>query len=124
MVWTQIETTSIYFRQLRGDPQRYGLHLSSCQVEDTLEKYFRKMQKSTKWDNRPILEALADVFVLEINVFYFVDSHSKHSIITLKTNAIGVKFHIYLGCNKEAHYFSLRPLEWMTELPYSKTVSL
>lgn len=121
MAWTQIKKTSIYFSQLSGDPQRYGLHLSTCQVEDTFEEYLQKMQKSTKWDNHPILQALADVFSLEINVFYFVDSHNKHSIITLQTNATGVKFHIYLGCNEEAHYFSLRPLQWMTELPYSKT---
>lgn len=120
IAWTQIKTTFIYFSQMRGDPKRYGSHLLSSHVEDTLEEYLQKMQKATKWDNHPILQAVADVFVLEIYVFYFVDSQSKHSVITSKTNATGEKFHMYLGCNEEAHFFSLRPLQWMTELPYSK----
>lgn len=115
-----IAWTLTYFSQLKGDPKRYGLHLSSSHVEDTLEEYLQKMQKATKWDNHPILQALADVFVLEIYVFFFVDSHSKQSVITSKTNATGEKFHMYLGCNEKAHFFSLRPLQWMTELPYSK----
>lgn len=62
---------------MRGDPKRYGSHLLSSHVEDTLEEYLQKMQKATKWDNHPILQALADVFVLEI---YFKDKCNRREI--------------------------------------------
>ena len=79
------------------------------------------MKKSGEWGDHIMLQALADAFHLHINVYNVVynDVRRTDIIANLHKDAF-VKVPIFLGHIGESHYFSLRPLHWMAELPYSK----
>lgn len=87
-----------------------------------MEEYIKKMDRTKEWGVNTILQALADVFLLQINIFNFVHSDIRPSNITIKSteNVVPKPFHIFLGFVGDFHTFSLRPLQWMSELPYSK----
>lgn len=83
------------------------------------------MDQTKQWGVNTILQALADVFLLQISIFNFVHSDIRPSNITIKSTETVVPkpFHIFLGLVGDFHTFSLRPMQWMSELPYSKCFS-
>lgn len=64
---------------------------------------------------------LADIFLLQISIFRFGHNDIRHSVITSQRteDVLTKKIHIFLG--HIGDFFSLRPLTWQTELPYSKS---
>lgn len=116
----------IFFSRLRLDPSKYQVNESTFVSGESWEEYIQKMGKTKKWGVYTILQALADVFLLQISIFSFVHSDIRPSNITIKSSerVVTKLFHIFLGHVGDFHTFSLRPLQWMTELPYSKYVFL
>ena len=79
------------------------------------------MKKSGEWGDHIMLQALADAFLLDINVYNVVYTDIRRINITAKLQqGLFSLFPICLGHIGESHYFSLRPSQWLTELPYSK----
>lgn len=113
---------SIFFSRLRLDPSKYDVIESTFLPGEPWEEYIKKMDQTKEWGVKTILQALADVFLLQINIFNFVHSDIRPSNITIKSteNVVPKPFHIFLGLVGDFHTFSLRPLQWMSELPYSK----
>lgn len=110
-----------HFRHLESDPSKYGVHTSSFLFGETWEFYLQRMKKPGEWGDHIILQALADVFLLHISVYNTVHTDIRRTEITGEQYlSMTNKFHIVLGHVGESHYFSLRPLQWKTELPYSK----
>lgn len=115
--------TFYYFRHLESDPSKYGVHTASFLFGETWESYLQRMKKSGEWGDHIILQALADVFLLNISVYNTVYTDIRRTDITGEQYpSMTKKFHIVLGHVGESHYFSLRPLQWRTELPYSKYI--
>lgn len=116
----------IFFSRMRLDPSKYGLNDSPFLYGKSWEEYIQKMDRTKQWGVNTILQALADVFLLQISIFNFVHSNITPSNITVKSSekVVPKLFHIFLGHVGDFHTFSLRPLQWMAELPYSKCVFL
>lgn len=116
----------IFFSLLRLDPSKYGVNESTFKLGESWEEYIHKMDKTKQWSVNTILQALADVFLLKISIFNFVHSDIRPSNITIKSSerVVPKLFHIFLGHVGDFHTFSLRPLQWTAELPYSKCVFL
>lgn len=111
-----------FFSRLRLNPSRYGVNELTFLPGESWEEYVEKMNQTKKWGVNTILQALADVFLLQISIFNFVNSDITPSKITIKSTekVVPKLFHIFLGLVGDFHTFSLRPLQWMAELPYSK----
>lgn len=111
-----------FFSRLRLNPSRYGVNELTFLPGESWEEYVQKMNQTKKWGVNTILQALADVFLLQISIFNFVNSDITPSKITIKSTekVVPKLFHIFLGLFGDFHTFSLRPLQWMAELPYSK----
>lgn len=107
---------------MRLDPRKYGVNESTFLPGELREDYFEKMDQTKQWGVNTILQALADVFLLQISIYNFVHSDITPSNITIKSTekVVPKLFHIFLGHVGDFHTFSLRPFHWMTELPYSK----
>lgn len=79
------------------------------------------MKKSGEWGDHIVLQALADVFLLNISIYNVVHSVTRLTYITMEQSlSLTKKFNINLGHVGESHYCSLRPMNWLAELPYSK----
>lgn len=79
------------------------------------------MKKSGEWGDHIVLQALADVFLLNISIYNVVHSVTRLTYITMEQSlSLTMKFNIILGHVGESHYCSLRPMNWLAELPYSK----
>lgn len=79
------------------------------------------MKTPGEWGDHIILQALADVFLLHISIYNTVHTDIRRIDITSEQClTVTKRFRIALGHVGESHYFSLRPLQWKTELPYSK----
>lgn len=79
------------------------------------------MKKTCEWGDHIMLQALADVFLLHINIYNFVHSGNRRTNITMDQSlSVTMKFSIDLGHVGESHYCSLRPMNWLAELPFSK----
>ena len=110
-----------YFRHLDENPAKYGEHASSFLAGETWGDYLNRMKKSGEWGDHIMLQALADAFLLHINIYDVVyDDVRRTGVIANLHKDVFVKVPIFLGHYGESHYFSLRPLQWMAELPYSK----
>lgn len=111
-----------FFSRLRLNPSRYGVNKLTFLPGESWDEYVQKMNQTKKWGVNTILQALADVFLLQISIFNFVNSDITPSKITIKSTekVVPKLFHIFLGLVGDFHTFSLRPLQWMSELPYSK----
>ena len=114
----------VYFRHLDENPAKYGEHASSFLAGENWEDYLNRMKKSGEWGDHIMLQALADAFLLHINVYNVVYNDVRRTDIIASSHKDAfvnfVKVPIFLGHIGESHYFSLRPLQWMAELPYSK----
>lgn len=109
-----------YFRHLRANPTKYGVHASSFLSGESWEDYLERMNKTGEWGDHIILQALADVFLLHITIFNAINNDIRRTeFITEMTMETSTKFHIFLGHVGEFHYFSLRSMTWKMELPYS-----
>lgn len=78
------------------------------------------MEKTRERLNRIFMQVLADVFLLDISIYSGFHDKVQYSCITAEPAKKIKKFSIFLGQVGEYHIFSFRPLQWMTELPYSK----
>lgn len=83
------------------------------------------MKKSGEWGDHMIRQALADVYLLHISIYNFVHTETRCTNITSEqAHLVTIKFHIDLGHLGESHYFSLRPSQWLTKMPYSNYFSV
>jgi hypothetical protein len=100
-----------------------GNHASSFLSGETLEEYLTRMEKPGEWGDHIILQALADVLMLEIVVFnvYLDDIRTTEVTADLDRDAMK-RLRIHLGHLGEFHYVSLRRKQWMKDWPYSKYV--
>lgn len=109
-----------YFRHLENSPSKYGVHVSSFLSGETWEDYLKRMKKPGEWGDHIILQALADVFLLHISVYSFIKEDIRRTDITTEQILpVTSRFCIALGHVRERHYCSLRPTQWLAELPYS-----
>lgn len=108
---------------MRRNPSNYGIHDSSFCAKDSWETSVKRIDKTRQWGFNTILQVLADIFLLQISIFRFGHNDIRHSVITSQRteDVLTKKIHIFLGHIGEFHFFSLRPLTWQTELPYSKS---
>lgn len=90
--------------------------------EESLENYLRRAKKSGAWCDNVVLQALADAFLLHINVYSFVYNEVKQTHFTANLDKVlSSEMSIFIGhLGEPQSYFSLRPVQWLTELPYSK----
>lgn len=101
------------------------MHSSSFLFGETWEEYLQRMKKSGEWGDHMILQALADVYLLHISIYNFVKTETRRTnISSQQAHSMAIKFHIHLGHLGESHYFSLRPSQWLTGMPYSNYLSL
>lgn len=112
------------FRHLENSPSKYGVHFSSFLSGETWEDYLKRMKKPGEWGDHIILQALADVFLLHISVYSFIKEDIRRTDITTEQILpVTSRFCIALGHVRERHYCSLRPTQWLAELPYSNFFS-
>lgn len=79
------------------------------------------MKKPGELGDHILLQVLADVYLLHISIYNFKYIRTKRiDIATEQPTLVTTKFHINLGLIGESRYFSLRPLQWLAEIPYSK----
>lgn len=78
------------------------------------------MGKTRERLNRTFMQVLADVFMLDISIYNFFHNEVQYSYVTAEPAEKMKKISIFLGQVGDFHIFSFRPLQWMTELPYSK----
>lgn len=113
-----------YFRHLENNPSKYGVHASSFLSGETWEAYLQRMKQSGEWGDHIILQALADVFLLHICVYSLTNKDIRRTDITTEQILpVTSRFCIALGHVRETHYCSLRPTQWLAELPYSNLFS-
>lgn len=102
-----------------------GVHASSFLSGETLEGYLTRMEKPGEWGDHIILQALADVLMLDIVVFNVFLDDIRTTEVTAELDTDGMKtLRIYLGHLGEFHYVSLRPKQWMEDWPYSNFVGI
>lgn len=99
----------------------YGVQVASFVSGETWAHYLQRMKKPGEWGDHILLQALADVYLLHISIYDFKHIRTKRiDIAKEQPSSVTTKFHIDLGHIRESHYFSLRPLQWLAEIPYSK----
>ncbi|XP_048741504.2 uncharacterized protein LOC125655301 isoform X1 [Ostrea edulis] len=100
-----------------------GVHASSFLSGETLEGYLTRMEKPGEWGDHIILQALADVLMLDIVVFNVFLDDIRTTEVTAELDTDGMKtLRIYLGHLGEFHYVSLRPKQWMEDWPYKALI--
>ena len=103
----------IFFRHLI---EKY----TKCGVQTSSSERTNKISSDWKWNDQIILQTLAEVFQMRISVFNVVnDVITRTGFKASQDNTLSSTFSIFLGMIGEVHYFSLRPLIWIAELPYS-----
>ncbi|XP_062577461.1 uncharacterized protein LOC134239300, partial [Saccostrea cucullata] len=94
-------------------------HLSSFLSEETWEEYLTRMSKSGEWSDHIILQAVADVFSLEVIVFnVYRDDICRTEVKGKMCKNNQNRLTIFLGHLGEFHYLSLRPKLWLRHWPY------
>lgn len=109
-----------HFRHLENYSSKYDLHDASFVSGESWKHFPQRMMKSGEWGDYILLQALADVYSLHISIYNFRHIRAKRIDIATEQPSTVTKFHIDLGHIGESHYFSLRPLQWLAEIPYSK----
>ncbi|XP_061179355.1 uncharacterized protein LOC133187979 [Saccostrea echinata] len=110
---TTIHHLNINPRKKNGD------HPSSFLTDETWEEYLARMERPGEWGDHIALQALADVFLLEVIIFNVYQDDIRRTEVTTKSNEkIQKKLKIYLGHLGEFHYLSLRPRKWRLHWPY------
>lgn len=110
-------TFIISCRHLAENPKKYGNHTTPISPGETLEEYFKRTKT---YSDDVVLQALADVFLLNINVFKFISHDIKQTHFTAKSKVVSSTVSLFVGhLGEPQSYFSLRPVQWLTELPCS-----
>ncbi|XP_062609079.1 uncharacterized protein LOC134270848 [Saccostrea cucullata] len=94
-------------------------HLSSFLSEETWEEYLTRMSRSGEWSDHIILQAVADLFSLEVIVFnVYRDDICRTEVKGKMCKNHQNRLTIFLGHLGEFHYLSLRPKLWLRHWPY------
>lgn len=108
-------------RHLENYLSKYGVQVASFVSGETWTHYLKRMKKPGELGDHILLQVLADVYLLHISIYNFKYIRTKRiDIATEQPTSVTTKFHINLGHIEDSHYFSLRPLQWLAGIPYSK----
>lgn len=100
-----------------------GAHASSFLSEESWEGYLVRMERSGEWGDHIMLQALVNVFFLEVVVFnVFQEDIRRTEVIAESKERVSYRLTIYLGHLGEFHYMSLRPKNWLHHWPYSRFI--
>lgn len=81
------------------------------------------MERSGEWGDHIMLQALVNVFFLEVVVFnVFQEDIRRTEVIAESKERVSYRLTIYLGHLGEFHYMSLRPKNWLHHWPYSRFI--
>lgn len=120
---TEASLREMAIKHLENYSSKYGVQVSSFVSGETWKHYFQRMKKSGEWSDHILFQALADVYLLHISIYTFKHIRAKRiDIATEQPSSVTTKFHIDLGHIGESHYFSLRPLQWVAEIPYKAQI--
>lgn len=113
-----------YFSYLRShSSEEGGAYSSSFLAEESWEDYLVRMERSGEWGDHIIMQALVDVFCLEVVVFnVFQEDIRRTEVIAESKKRFSNRLTIYLGHLGEFHYMSLRPKNWLRYWPYSRFI--
>ncbi|XP_061196355.1 uncharacterized protein LOC133204618 [Saccostrea echinata] len=111
-------------KYLRLTPFHQGKdHISSFLSEETWEEYLKRMSRSGEWSDHIILQAVADMFSLEVIIFnVYHDDICRTEVKGKMSIHDQHRLTIFLGHLGEFHYLSLRPKLWLRHWPYKALI--
>ena len=112
-----------FFSYLRAIPSRNDVeHQSAFLSGETWEEYLTRMERSREWGDHIVLQALVDVYCLQVIVFNVFQEDIRRTEVVVESDAHNVeRLTIFLGHLGEFHYLSLRPKDWFEQWPYSES---
>ena len=111
---------------LRSKPLKTdGGHDSSFLSGETWEEYLTRMERSREWGDHIVLQALVDVYCLQVIVFNVFQEDIRRTEVQVESDAQNERrLTVFLGHLGEFHYLSLRPNNWFKQWPYSEELFL
>ena len=115
-----------FISYLRAIPSRNDVeHQSAFLSGETWEEYLTRMERSREWGDHIVLQALVDVYCLQVIVFNVFQEDIRRTEVQVESDAQNERrLTVFLGHLGEFHYLSLRPKNWFKQWPYSEELFL